>query len=69
MTLEDALGGPITDLYDAFLARQMFHDVKHGADPFQARFDAQNRIEAMGMEEFLQYLSIALNDLKERKKR
>lgn len=65
MTLEDALGRPVTDLEDAVLARAMFHYVKHGCDGMPA-VSAEEDIDAMSNTDFLRALSIGLSDLRER---
>jgi hypothetical protein len=71
MTLEDALGRPILDLQDAVFARVLFSPVKHGPlDNYEIheRYDfAYNTVNKMSNMEFLENLSIALEDLKERK--
>ncbi len=68
MTLEDALGHPITDLEDVIMAQAMFGFVKHGhPDHDTAEEAAQAKLDAMSNTEFLSVLSFGLIRMRERK--
>ena len=68
MTLEGALGAPIYDLEDAVQARVLFGPAKHGQIPDNKspREFARDAIDDLSNSEFLEVLTIAMQDLRNR---